>query len=93
MEDKVIQGANKIIEDFKPLITFEQHLKTDNYLSLSKYLSTKGYTIYLNNEILPTCREDCRNLFAFPNTISNIEFLISNINKNLKNDHILSRII
>jgi FkbM family methyltransferase len=93
MEEKVIQGANKVIEDFKPIITFEQHLLTDNYLILSKYLSTRGYTIYLNNEILPKCREDCRNLFAFPNTISNVEFLISKINKYLNNDKILSQII
>jgi len=66
LEFKVIKGATKIIHDFNPIITFEQHLTIDNYISLSNYLIEKKYEIYLINEVLPGCRNDCRNLIAFP---------------------------
>ena len=66
-EFNVIKGAEILIRDFKPIISFEQHLTTDNYKALSMHLYKNGYNIYLINEILPGCKFDCRNLFAFPN--------------------------
>jgi len=66
-EFNVIKGSEQIIELFKPIISYEQHLETCDYKGLSLHLYNKGYNIYLINEILPGCREDCRNLLAFPN--------------------------
>lgn len=66
MEAKVIAGAIELIRTCRPIIAFEQHLDIDDYRGLSRFLISKGYTVFLNNEILPGCRHDCRNLFAFP---------------------------
>lgn len=70
LEEKVINGASLIIEKFRPIITFEQHLTVDNYKSLSDYLANKNYIVYLINEILPGCNHDCRNLMAFPEELN-----------------------
>lgn len=69
LEEKVIRGATKLIDKYKPIISFEQHLSSDDYITLSAYLCNKGYFIYLINEILPGCNYDCRNLMAFPRKI------------------------
>jgi hypothetical protein len=66
MEAKVIAGATELIQSCRPIIAFEQHLELDDYRGLSQLLKSKGYTVFLNNEVLPGCRHDCRNLFAFP---------------------------
>jgi hypothetical protein len=42
------------------------------------HLRNKNYTVFLIDEILPGCRHDCRNSFAFPNEIYN-DTLIQNI--------------
>lgn len=74
LEEKVINGASSIIDKFRPIITFEQHLTVDNYKSLSDHLANKSYIVYLINEILPGCNHDCRNLLAFPEELNiNIE--------------------
>jgi FkbM family methyltransferase len=78
MEFQVIKGAEKIINYFQPIITFEQHINHDDYISLSSYLKKRGYLVFLINETLPGCNLDCRNFIAFPNRIS-----FSSINKNL----------
>jgi FkbM family methyltransferase len=79
MEYKILEGSVALIEQCRPLISFEQHLEIDNYDIILSYLKKKNYTIFLINEILPGCRHDCRNSFAFPNEIYN-ETLINNIN-------------
>ncbi len=66
MEFKVIMGADNIIKDFRPIITFEQHLEIDDYLGLTDYLKNKKYEVFLIDETLAGCRPDCRNLIAFP---------------------------
>lgn len=78
MEYKVIKGSSNLIDEFRPIISFEQHLETDDYGIISSHLKNKDYSIFLINEILPGCRRDCRNSFAFPNEIFN-ETLIENI--------------
>jgi len=67
MEYQVVIGAEDLIKDNCPIITFEQHLSTDDYSGLSKHLSSRGYHVYLINEILPGCNPDCRNFIAFKN--------------------------
>jgi FkbM family methyltransferase len=79
MEHLVIVGANKLINTERPIISFEQHLNTDDYQSICKYFNTINYSVYLINEQLLGCLEDCRNFLAFPNTI-NIEDIEQFIN-------------
>jgi len=71
MENLVIEGSTKLIDDLNPIITFEQHLETDNYTEICNKLYNKNYAVFLINELLLGCREDCRNFIAFPNTIFN----------------------
>ena len=78
MEYKVIKGSSNLIDEFRPIISFEQHLEIDDYGIISSHLKNKDYSIFLINEVLPGCRHDCRNSFAFPNEILN-ETLIENI--------------
>jgi len=71
MEYKVLLGSKKIIETYKPIITFEQHLEIDDYNLILNYLTELNYTVYLIDEVLPGCRPDCRNSIAFPAEIMN----------------------
>jgi len=66
MEYNVISGSEKIIDTYKPVITFEQHLEIDNYNLILEHLTNKNYVVYLIDEVLPGCRADCRNSIAFP---------------------------
>lgn len=66
MEYKVLIGSSSIIDTNRPVITFEQHLETDDYGAILCYLSQKKYTVFLIDEVLPGCRPDCRNSIAFP---------------------------
>jgi FkbM family methyltransferase len=77
MENLVIEGSTKLIDDLNPIITFEQHLETDNYTEICNKLHNKNYTVFLINELLLGCREDCRNFIAFPNTIFNNDIIVS----------------
>lgn len=67
MEQRVILGCDEVINTCRPIIAFEQHLKTDNYNKLSIHLKTKNYSVFIIDEVLPDCRPDCRNFIAFPN--------------------------
>ena len=66
MEAVVVKGAEKLINDLRPLVTFEQHLELDDYKGLSAEFTKKGYRVYMINEVLLGCRPDCRNFIAFP---------------------------
>jgi FkbM family methyltransferase len=89
-EFKVVKGAVKLIDTFKPVISFEQHTSTDDYIGLSKFLHTHGYDVFLIDEILPGCRSDCRNFFAYHHT-SGIDATV--INNALNCGNILKRVI
>ena len=84
MEFKVILGSDVIINKFRPIITFEQHLEFDNYQELSKYMINKDYKVFMINEILPGCRLDCRNFIAFPNEVYS-ENLIKDMHNYINN--------
>lgn len=64
MEHLVLQGATTVIDAFHPVITFEQHINTDDYRGLSRKLNNHGYIVYMINESLPGCRSDCRNFLC-----------------------------
>lgn len=81
-EYKVIQGASQLIDKYRPIITFEQHIKTDNYQQIIDFLGKFDYTSYLINEKLLNCRNDCRNFISFPASVLNTH-LITNVNKHL----------
>jgi hypothetical protein len=90
MEYKVIEGSSKLIESCRPIISFEQHLEIDDYDIISSHLKSKDYRIFLIDEILPGCRHDCRNSFAFPNEIFN-ETLIENIQNYIGQNILISK--
>ena len=66
MEQEVILGALKVIGDFRPVLTFEQHLDSDDHVGLVRILENQGYAAFLIDETLPGCRSDCRNFLALP---------------------------
>ena len=66
MEYKVLLGSRQIIDTYRPIITFEQHLEIDDYNLILNYLTTLNYIVFLIDEVLPGCRHDCRNSIAFP---------------------------
>lgn len=80
MEYKILEGSTNLIDTCRPIISFEQHLQIDDYDIIQKYLENKNYKVFLIDEILPGCRDDCRNSIAFPNEIYNKE-LIKNIHE------------
>lgn len=80
MEYKIILGSGHLIDRFRPIISFEQHLEIDDYDMILSHLKDKDYRVFLIDEVLPGCRPDCRNSFAFPNEICN-ESLIENIHQ------------
>tara|TARA_R110002096_G_scaffold435021_1_gene659126 strand:- start:437 stop:1198 length:762 start_codon:yes stop_codon:yes gene_type:complete len=90
MEYRVMKGAEKIINMYKPVITFEQHLEIDNYDIISNYLKKKNYKIFLINEILPSCRPDCRNSIAIPNHLYSAD-LIKKIHDKIAHNLLLER--
>ena len=90
MEYKIINGSSKLIDECRPIISFEQHLEIDDYDMILSYLKNKDYSIFLIDEILPGCREDCRNSFAFPNEIFN-ETLIENIHNYIGQNILISK--
>jgi FkbM family methyltransferase len=65
-ESKAIHGSEQLIRRYNPMIAFEQHLHTDLYVELCQYLQDKDYVVYMIDEVMPGCREDCRNFLAIP---------------------------
>jgi hypothetical protein len=90
MEYKIIKGSSNLIDACRPIISFEQHLELDDYDIILSYLKNKNYNIFLIDEILPGCRHDCRNSFAFPNEIYS-ETLIENIHKYIGANILISK--
>lgn len=66
MEYRVVQGAETIINSYRPIVSFEQHITIDNYDIILSYFKNKNYRVFLVDEIMPGCWPDCRNSFAFP---------------------------
>ena len=82
MEYTILKGSNTIIDTYRPIISFEQHLEIDDYDSIVSYFTSKQYSVFLVDEILPGCRGDCRNSFAFPNEVCT-EDLIKSIHEHI----------
>ncbi len=65
MEYKVLVGSKDIIDKYRPIITFEQHIEIEDYNIIFKFLTDRKYKIFLLEEVCGD-RSDCRNSFAFP---------------------------
>lgn len=91
MENLVIEGSEIIISTYRPVISFEQHIKSDDYMGLSNSLKDSDYTVYLINEQFPGCKSDCRNLLAIPNEKLLIGFL-ELIQNYIKDSKILTKL-
>ena len=78
-----------MISNSKPIISFEQHIKSDDYLALSNLIKKYGYEVYQINEILHGNNLDCRNFIAFPKDL-NID--VKSIEKSVKFDKLFSQI-
>lgn len=68
-EARVLRGAARIIAASQPIILYEQHLSDDDLDELFDWLSERGYSIFMVNEIIPDCRPDCRNFIAIPSGV------------------------
>ncbi len=66
-EEKVLKGADQIIERSRPVIVFEQHISTEDIWPIVYFLKSKNYSVYMINEVLSGCNLDCRNFIAFNN--------------------------
>jgi len=62
-EDKVIRGANNIIEQYRPPIIWENHYDRDNYQGTIDFLKEKNYKTWMLNEITG-CITTCRNFLS-----------------------------
>ena len=82
MEHKVLLGSSKVIDEFRPIITYEQHMDQNDVKSLVEYLNSKNYKSYVIDEELPNCHLDCRNLMAFPAELY-VENIVTGINQHI----------
>lgn len=92
LEEDVIVGSKKIINFYKPIIIFEQHISgrnNDNYIKLCDYLkNTHNYRNFMLNEQIDGCWEDCRNLLSIhPSKMKNINSLINKLNIKSNNNN------
>jgi FkbM family methyltransferase len=79
MEHKVVNGAQNLIERYRPLVVFEQHINSDDYRGLSKFFIDRNYKVFLIDE-QTGARTDCRNLLALP-----IETITDSLLVNIEN--------
>lgn len=66
-ENKVLRGAEAIIDRCRPTILFEQHIAKEDIASIADFLRAKDYRIFMVNEVLTDCSLDCRNFIALDN--------------------------
>lgn len=89
-ESNVIKGATNMIENFKPIIAFQQNLQKDNYKDISLFLYEKGYNVYLINEILLESPTDCRNFIAIQ---KDYQINLDDIHNKIGNSNVLLSIM
>ena len=79
-EQKVLDGSTKLLEEFHPLIVWENDLNSDDYRGTIEFLNSFGYKTYLINDDMIGCRRDCTNFFSIPNRMNNLSNSIESIN-------------
>jgi len=83
MEFKVLKGCKNIINEFRPIIAFEQYLHSNDYNDVINYLKKMNYCVTMINEVLASRKKDCRNFIAYPHENVNMKFF-RNIDNHLK---------
>lgn len=68
MELDALCGAWTIINQCKPVITFEAHITLDDIQSIFEFFCAASYSCFMINETTPGGRPDCTNFLALPNT-------------------------
>lgn len=90
MENLVIEGSVGIINKYSPIISYEQHINSDNYVLLSRLVTDMGYDVYMINEVLSDSLPDCRNFLALPIKYRGIEHSICDV---IGDEFILKKIV
>ena len=62
----MLKGSREVISRDRPVISFEQHISKENLETISEYIKSFDYRIFMINEILPDNALDCRNFLALP---------------------------
>ena len=65
-ELSVLKGSREVISRDRPVISFEQHISKENLETISEYIKSFDYHIFMINEVLPGNALDCRNFLALP---------------------------
>lgn len=66
-ELRVLRGASDTIRTARPVVIFEHHIKDHSMLQdLIDWFHELDYQVLMINEVLPGCREDCRNFLSVP---------------------------
>jgi len=66
MEYMILKGAKNLINKYRPIIRYEIQLDMDKNNAIKELLIKSDYKLCLMNQILPECRDDCRNMLAIP---------------------------
>jgi len=80
MELSVIRGAQQVLREDMPVLTFEAHLSIDPTEETFGILRKLDYRIFMINEVTPGGRPDCVNFMALPNDanlVASLEYLSS----------------
>lgn len=76
MEYSAILGSENVIDQFNPVIAYEQHINTDDISKIINFLDNKNYKIFIIDEVLEGCKPDCRNLLAIPGDLYDNRLLL-----------------
>ena len=78
-EMKVIIGATKMIDQYKPVVVFESHVLSQPTAPLIDFFANRGYRVYMINEIHPGANPDCRNFVAFYGDDNRVSLIVRSI--------------
>ena len=66
MENRVVAGAEKLINTYKPIIAFEQHLEQDPFIELSEHMRQKDTPCILLTRFCPDAAQIVAISLLFP---------------------------
>jgi len=65
-EQNVLDGSLDVLRRFRPVVVWENHLRTDDFNKTNAFFRELKYESFIINELFPHCRPDCRNFISFP---------------------------
>lgn len=69
MELSVIRGAQGLMRENMPVLTFEAHISIDPVNDIFEVLRQLNYVVFMINEVTPGGRPDCVNFMALPSDV------------------------